>query len=149
MFQPDNDSPVKRLLYIEDDKNEAEIVRRLYEMVQMKFHGGVEFIVRESLHDGIDAVEMVMPDVVLLDLALPPNSDTENTLSELASHAKTWPPTIILTNNKYDLTLRRRCFLIGAEDFMFKDQAHRDPELLCERIYHAHLRRIARDGQRA
>lgn len=140
---------MKRLLYIEDDKSEAEIIRRLYEMVTKKFHGEVSFEVAPTLPMGVEMIERFAPDVALLDLSLPPGSDTNSTLSVFAENAFRWPPTIILTGNKFDLELRRRCILLGAEDFMFKDTAHRDPELLCERIYHAHLRRIARDVQRA
>lgn len=139
---------MNRILYIEDDKSESEIIRRLYEMVRKKFHGEVQFETAESWPTGLVKIEDTRPDVVLLDLSLPPGFTTTDTLNAFAKNVDTMPPTMILTGNKFDLDLRRKCLLMGAEDFVLKDQAHRDPELLCERIYHCYLRRLSRNVHR-
>lgn len=142
---------ISKILYVEDDILESEVIERLFHMVQKKFHGEVEFKSVNSWNSGVETVYAFQPDVVLLDLALSAigtiPSDTATTLQELSKHADKWPPVIVLTGNKYDLELRRKCIMAGASDFMLKDQAHRDPELLCERIYHAYLRREARDAR--
>ncbi len=133
---------MKSVLYIEDEANYAEVVKRLHEMVGEKFHGQVEFRVMPSWETGANSVLHNPPSVVLLDLSLPPGTDTNETLASFAQVADQWPPTMILTGNKYDLELRRRCFLLGADDFFLKEEANRNPEQLCERIYHCYLRRL-------
>lgn len=141
---------LRRIVYIEDDKNEAEVISRLYRTVQKKFHGETDFVSANSWGDGAALVDSIKPDVVIVDLALLPDSDTEHTLASLAKVATLWPPILVLTGNKYDLTLRRRCLELGIDDFMLKDDAHHGGcEMLVERVYHCYLRRQYRDGRRS
>jgi len=138
---------MKSLLYIEDDPMEAEVIQRLYQTVRVKFHDEVDFRVAKSWEDGLASVESGQPDVVILDLVLPPTVDTERAIQNIERVWKLWPPILVLTGNTYDLTLRRRCILAGADDFMVKpDARHGGCELLCERVYSAYLRRLRGSG---
>ena len=130
------------ILYIEDNAGEAEVVTSLYQTVRKKFHGEVSFKTAPSWIEGEKIVERDRPNVVILDLTLPPET-AEMTIERIRQIAKEWPPILVLTGNNYDLTLRSKSILAGADDFMIKDDArHGCCELLCERVYHCHLRRI-------
>lgn len=98
----------------------------------------------------MEAVANDRPSVILLDVNLGPDEvgkqwDEMTTLSELSKCADYLPPVMILTGNKFNLDLRRTCFIAGCSDFMLKDEANRNPELLCERLYHCFLRALAHE----
>jgi len=131
---------MRKILYLEDDPLEAEVITRLYQTVRIKFHGAVEFKTVQTWEAAVKDVYEDRPDVIIADLTLPPNN-SEATLKSLKSMAKTWPPILVLTGNKYDLDLRRKAFMAGASDFMLKDDArHGGCELLVERVYGCYLR---------
>lgn len=132
---------MKKLLIIEDISAEAEILTRLYQMVRARFHGAVEITIAPKWAEGVLVVETVAPDVVLLDLGLP-DSTTELTVERIKQVSPSWPPIVVLTgHDEREKELRPKCIKDGgASDFMLKKIAHRDPEQLCERIYHAYLR---------
>lgn len=138
---------MKLIAYIEDDPLEGEVIQRLYQTVRTKFHDEVDFEVIGSWEKGVEFVHKSRPDVVILDLVLPPTVDTEKALENIAAVHKSWPPIVVLTGNTYDLTLRRKCILAGADDFMVKpDARHGGCELLCERVYTSYLRRLRGTG---
>lgn len=136
------------IVYCEDEAQYGEVIRQLHEMVRKKFHGEVKFDVVPSWEALTGRVETDPPSVILLDLALSANMGAEDTLFALDRVAAKWPPVMVLTGNASDLDLRRKCILAGSDDFMLKMEANRNPELLCERLYHCFLRRL-RDGTRA
>lgn len=131
-----------KLLYIEDDPLEAEVITRLYQTVRVKFHGAVEFKTVKTWEAAVQDVQDAPPDVIIADLTLPPD-DSETMLKRIKSMADKWPPILVLTGNSYDLTLRRKAILAGAQDFMVKtDARHGLMEALVERVYHCYLRRL-------
>lgn len=130
---------MKRITYIEDMALEAEVIQRLCQMCGDCFHGEVEFEVFGSLGSALADMDIDRTDVVLLDMTLP-DSTQEETIQHVEEKAAVWPPIIMLTG-AIDPDLRRRCILSGADDFLFKKEAHRNPTALCERIYNAALRR--------
>lgn len=134
-----------KLLYVEDDPLESEVITRLYQTVRAKFHGAVEFKTVQTWEAAVQDVQDARPDVIIADLTLPPDN-SETTLKAIKSIAYKWPPILVLTGNGYDLTLRRRAILAGADDFMLKtDARHGCIELLVERVYHCFLRRLYAD----
>lgn len=129
------------ILYIEDDPLEGEVTQRLHQTISKKFYDEVKFDVVRSWVEGVDYVEKNKPDVVVLDLSLYPDSNTEKTIEEFSKRRKSWPPILVLTGNTADPSLRKRCILAGACDFMLKgDARHGGFEQLCERIYNCFLR---------
>lgn len=136
------------ILYIEDDPGEAYITERLYRDIQTTFHKEVKFHTTDTWEKGVAYVESLKPDVVILDLALPPNN-CDTTLEKFGLVSKDWPPTIVVTGNIADKTLRRRSIEAGADDFMVKpDARHGGFGQLVERVYHCYLRKV-RDAKRA
>lgn len=135
------------ILYVEDQAQYGEIIRRLHGTVSKKFYDQVEFHVVETWNDMLESIDKKRPSVILLDLGLGQGwTETESIIALGASWEKL-PPVMVLTGNKYDLTLRRKCILAGASDFMIKDDANHHPELLCERLYHCFLRRLRHDAR--
>lgn len=127
-----------KICFIEDMELEGEVIKRLVGMCD-PFEGQFEFDVFGTWTDGAKAVETGAYEIVLVDLGLP-DSSTDQTILRVGQMAAHWPPICILTGN-VDQELRSRSILLGAEDFVMKNVAHRDPVSLCERLYNAYLRR--------
>jgi CheY-like chemotaxis protein len=131
-----------RILYIEDQTAEGEVIVRLLDQVfQRVFRGRSEFKVVKTIGEA-DGLVIKDYDVVLLDLTLP-DSSTDNTVDKvILSRVPNWPPVFVLTGHEErEAELRDKCFANGAGDFMLKLNAHRHPEELCERVYGCILRR--------
>lgn len=133
---------MQRILYIEDDAGQRYIIERFYQKCCRAFHGEVEFKCVVSWKLGEEAVKQWQPDVVILDLTLPPQSYLD-TIEELEKVIKSWPPVIVLTGDQLrEEELRVKLISsVGAADFMMKMKANQYPEDLCERVYLAYLRR--------
>lgn len=132
---------MKSICYCEDEKQYGEVITQLHNCVAKTFYGEVAFDVVPSWMALVQRVKDNRPSVILLDLALPPDSPTAITLESLEMVWREWPPVMALTGNKFDLDLRKKCFAAGCDDFMLKEEANRHPEMLCERLYHCFLRR--------
>lgn len=128
------------LLFVEDEPGQRELTERLYQMCAKSFHGEVEFLTAGDWKSGLAITKMRKVDAVLLDLVLPPMGRFE-TLEQL-KRSSGFPPVIVLTNAEGDPELREKCFAAGASDFMWKKDANHHPEQLCEKAYHAYLRRL-------
>ncbi len=134
---------MKSLLFIEDDALQRHVTERLYQMCGKVFHGEVDFITANSWDAGIKIISSGHIDAVILDLTLPPMS-MDDTLTALRSNPQL-PPVVVFTGHdgpeEFVAALRRKCILAGADDFLLKRDVSRHPELLCERVYVAYLRR--------
>lgn len=142
---------MRSVLYIEDQALEGEVIGRLFQQVFRRvFKGEVEFTVVPRLDSARISIPKLKPSAILMDLGLP-DSLTKNTSTEvLRELVPISPPIIVLTGNPIDTeNLRKTCFANGCEDFMLKQDAHRHPEELSERVYCAYLRRLYRDGARS
>lgn len=136
---------MRSILFIEDMESQRRLTERLYQMCAKAFHGEVKFLTAADWEAGMKIAHMV--DVILLDLVLPPFGWRE-TLDELSQQSML-PPVVVLTGAEAIPDIREQCFLAGADDFMLKSEANHHPEHLCEKAYHAHLRRKRRDEHAA
>lgn len=133
------DKPVlSKVLIIEDSALQRELVQRLYGVSKKCFPGAISIIQADSWPTGIERIRSDAPDVVLLDLCLPPMSAKE-TLAALKI-SEDIPPIIALTENQ-EPEIRRICFENGCDDYTSKKEMHHSPEGLWERVYHSFLRR--------
>ncbi len=134
---------MKTILFIEDDPGQRMVTERLYQMCQKCFHGEVAFLTANDWYAGLKIIQAGHIDAVILDLTLPPMSMDE-TLAELRKHSDL-PPVVVFTghtgSDDFVAELRRNCILSGADDFLLKTDVSRHPEILCERVYVAFLRR--------
>lgn len=137
----------KAILFVEDDAMQRELTTRLYQMCAKVFHGEVLFLTASSWEEAMKIVSEREIDVLISDLTLPPMSK-EDTLLAVKS-TPDLPPVIALTGNDSDLELRRISFEHGVDDFLLKTDVNHRPEALCERAYHAFLRRENQRGPRA
>lgn len=135
----DSNSPIEKILFIEDSDLYGEVITQLHSTVHKRFYGECSLYVRTSWPEGVADLEEQKPSVILLDLTLPPMGP-DDTLAELALVWKKLPPVMVLTGG--DPCMRRTAILAGADDFMGKMEANRNPELLCERLYNCFLRRL-------
>lgn len=138
---------LQRILLIEDIALEAELYTRLYQMTRKAFHGEVVIEAANTLTAGEESILNSRPDIIVLDLNLPDSGQNmELSLKFLRERAPVYPPIVVLTGMPDTRELRRLCILAGAEDFMAKTAVHRAPEILVERIYVAHLRRVRKEA---
>lgn len=138
------DAPITSILLIEDEKPYGEIVEQLHACVSKSFYDKCTLSFVTSWQDGMASIAAKRPDAVVLDLGLPP-LQPDDTLRLLAATWKTLPPVVVLTGNE-DPTMRRKSILAGAASFQAKLDFNRHPELLCEKIYEAFLRRLRDEG---
>jgi len=82
-------------------------------------------------------------DLVLLDLDLP-DSDTEQTIARLSECGANMPPVVLLTGRDIP-AIRRRAFLAGAQDFIWRSDLTINPITTFHRFMHA-IWRKQRDG---
>jgi two-component system, OmpR family, response regulator len=138
---------MKSLLFIEDNELQRELTTRLYQMCAKCFHGDVTFLTAHSWESGMKLVEEVHPDVILLDLVMPPFGRYE-TLQKV-KETPGLPPVMVLTNVEEDNAFREEAFGYGIDDYMTKGDANHHPEELCERAFHCYLRRKRDDEKRS
>lgn len=128
-----------KILYIEDEQLQRDTLERLYAMCQKCFDGVVKFVTASTWEAGLAIMRNGDVDVAVVDLTLPP-MHKEETLLEIERHWETLPPIVVLTGNE-DPKLRRQSIEAGCDDFLLKMEVNRHPEVLCERVYIAYLRR--------
>lgn len=134
----------KRVAYVDDMDGEREMMRMLYKQCEKRFHDDVEFVGLASWEEAIEYFKANKVDVLLLDLTLPPFS-ADQTLKkmceEITSHPE-FPPVVVLTGS-VEKENRPKAIWAGADDYILKTDLHGHAERLCERVYLAHLRRVA------
>ncbi len=104
-----------RILLIEDDTLDAEIVRRAYRVNAMQSTLAWE----RTLQSGIARLESEPFDVVLLDLTLPDCSGAETL--KMLQRSKSSIPVVVLTGSD-DPTLCAELIDLGANDYLVKGQ---------------------------
>lgn len=135
------ETPLKSILLIEDDKSYSDIVQQLHACVSKAFYGDCQLSVVTSWDSGMASITASRPDAVVLDLTLLPDMSPDDTLAALFARWQVLPPVVVLTGTE-DPAMRRKAILAGAEAVCFKHDFNRHPELLCERVYEAFLRRL-------
>ena len=120
---------VLRLLLVEDNPDQAVLVRRQLERVPRH-----QILLHEvsRLDDALNYVADHAVDAVLLDLSLP-DSEMTDTLPTFVSQAPQIP--IIVLTSFEDLNLSRKSLLQGAQDYVVKSQA--EGESLVRAVRHA------------
>ncbi len=135
------DTPIKTVLLVEDEEQYGDVVKQLHSCVQKLFYDQCFLTVSPSWSDAIERIRANPPDCVVLDLTLLPSMRPDDTLEALFACWHTLPPVVVLTGSE-DPGMRRRAILAGADSFQTKLEFNRHPELLCEKIYEAFLRRL-------
>lgn len=114
----------KQILLIEDEDDIRELIRYNLEREKFKVKGVV------TGEEGLDAVEKIMPDLILLDLMLP-GKDGMDVCRELKRNARTQDiPVIMLTARGEESDIVAGLEL-GAEDYITKPFS---PKVLIARI---------------
>ena len=108
-----------KVLFIEDHEGFAFIVREMLCSIQGE---PIAFEWASRLDQGIDFISRSVPDVVIVDLALP-DSDGLNTLKQLLPHAGA-APIIVLTGTD-DEKLAIEAISQGAQDYLLKGDIDR------------------------
>jgi CheY-like chemotaxis protein len=131
-------STLRRILFIDDQEGQRELYTRLYQMVAKSFHGECEFLTAGTWEEGLNIMRMMIIDVLLLDLVVPPFT-LKTMLAEVAV-TKDLPPVVGITGHEED-GVCEMCFAAGMDGFMKKSEVRHHPEELCRMAYHCYLRR--------
>lgn len=84
----------------------------------------------ENIHEGLEAVEVVKPDIVIVDLSLGRQSGIE-LIKDLRAR---YPRLPVLVHSMYDETMyAERCLRAGAKGYVMKQEA---PQTLLEAVRH-------------
>lgn len=110
------DHSVTRVLLVEDNPADADLVRELLEQSQ---HERYAFTVVERMSEALDAINEESPHVVLLDLRLPDCAGTQSVI-HLRGSAR-GIPIVVLTGTEDDV-LALECIEAGAEDYVSKNE---------------------------
>jgi len=114
----------KKILVIEDDPDQIVMIKARLEFA------GYEFISAKDGEEGLKKVLQEKPDLVLLDILLP-KMEGEEVCEKIRSDPKTRnTPIIIVTGVDAD-GLKKRCLVVGAEDWIQKPY---DPKELLTKI---------------
>jgi CheY-like chemotaxis protein/phosphoribosyl 1,2-cyclic phosphodiesterase len=103
----------QRILIIDDDEDLRILVRKTLE------RGGYEVLEAVGGGEGIEMIQSQSPDLVLLDLVMPPPDGIE-VLRTLRLHERSDRPYIVVLTAKGDEDSARACFDLGATDFLNK-----------------------------
>lgn len=136
---------MNKILLIEDEQVTQLLTKRqLGAAVEKAWKGQVELDVANSWEEGSEMVAQGEYDVVLLDLSLPPHGRND-ILIKMGQVAHEWPAIVVFTGHKED-EIRRRAFVLGAEDFFLKCIANESPDALMQCTYNAYLRHRSPNG---
>lgn len=128
-----------RLLIIEDDRNQADLLARL---IKRKTNGGLDIISAETFESGLQAVKAENPDVILVDLLLPDSRPWQKTIMRLSELTK---PYIVVTAAEDKNLVRTAAFVAGADNVFFKPFCTTVTEHLISAFTAASLRQQARE----
>lgn len=112
----DNETTALRILLVEDNPAEREIVRELVRLLEKPV---VKLDASHTLAEALQSLDESQPDVVLLDLSLPDSQGPE-TCRQLTSRFPS-VPCVVLTGLAEDETALET-LKFGAQDFLSKDQ---------------------------
>jgi len=107
-----------KILYIEDNRVNLEIVRRMLSYI------GYDVIPAESGITGVQAAVLKRPDLILVDMFLPDISGAD-VIKMLRSELDYDVPIIVITASEYPKALRA-CEDAGANAVMFKPVSRSD-----------------------
>lgn len=112
-FRPD--IPIERILIVDDEKVVREALRGALEPL------GAELDEARNGTQAIEAIEMAIPDLMLLDLAMP-QLDGFETIRQIREHEE-WGKIFIIVLTSKDLTRQERNFILGQTDGLIQKQS--------------------------
>jgi len=130
----------RRIIFVEDEKDFTEVVRRLQATVDKKLFGDTELLILQSLAMLKHVLETSEALMIILDLTLP-DSSNEHTMEVLAREHHLWPPVFVLTGDER-LETRDKCLSYGAVGFAIKRQVLESPNFFFSYLYNEHVKRL-------
>lgn len=128
------------ILLIEDNEGDARIIR---ELLRDADDIDFDYVLAETLHDAIDAVQTRSFDIVLLDLSLPDSTGIDTLLRMREAAPKT---ALVVLTGYDDQRIGVQAVSFGAQDYLIKGET--DAKLLAKAIRYAVQRQRTEDALR-
>lgn len=121
----DSDRPKTKVLLVEDNPADAELVRSALSDLRDRELFGAIFDIRsvDRLSAALRSLNDEVFDVILLDLSLPDSQSFEETFANMRTHAPTTP--IIVLTGLGDEELGLKIVRDGAQDYLIKSRVER------------------------
>lgn len=120
-----------KILLVEDSESDAYAVRRFLEAYMKQPHSVVRVTTLDDAERAASSKEAHF-DIVLLDLGLPDSSGNWETYSRMSIYKEQLPIIVLTSVDDDDLAIKM--LGLGAQDYVKKDNVHRDPGNLCRNI---------------
>lgn len=133
----------KRICLVEDEKDFADIVKRLRADVNTLFMGDCELLHLQSLAMLKHVLTMDLVVLVVLDLTLP-DSSQEASMAMIAREHREFPPIYVLTGDER-MEVRDRCLLHGAAGFALKKHVIESPNFFFAELYNCYLKGLVHE----
>lgn len=108
-----SDAPATRVVVVEDDQASADVLQR-----RLQANGMVVSVANDGRH-GIELVEELLPDLVLLDVMLP-DTDGYDVCLRIKSNSATSPIPVIFLSARGEVVDKVRGLSCGAADYITK-----------------------------
>lgn len=131
---------MKRICFVEDDPNYADIVARFYKEVPKLFGGGAELIALQTISMLRHVLATNSVQLIILDLTLP-DSMQEDTIEMIGRERKTLPPVFVLTGD-HRIEVRQQCIAMGAVGVAIKEHVIESPNFFFATVYNEYLKAL-------
>jgi len=115
---------IPKLLLVEDDKTLADVTAFRLELL------GYEVVIHHSAEDALQWIESELPDLVILDLALPGVDGLELT-NRLKNEPRTTDIPVMAFSTAPDLDMVQRAYAAGVREYLVTPY---DPAVLEEKL---------------
>ncbi|MDJ0656011.1 MAG: SpoIIE family protein phosphatase [Xanthomonadales bacterium] len=102
------------VLVVDDNPTNLQV---LYKTLQP---AGYRILIASQGQDAVEIAKAEKPDLVLLDIMMPPGIDGFETLRRLQSHSETQGVSVVMLSSLDDTQSKLRCFEAGAVDYVAK-----------------------------
>lgn len=137
---------MQSILFIEDDKTFADLIRSFREVVDNMFCGEMKLITLQTMEMARHVLDTNTVALVILDLSLP-DSPQDKTIELIAKEHESWPPICVLTGDER-IEVRRECLYAGAASFVLKKHAIEAPNQFFAGLYNSYIRHLREHGNR-
>lgn len=131
---------MRRIVFVEDQPEYAEIIKRLHKDAPSLFCGEAELITVQTLSMLRHVLAANEVSLVILDLTLP-DSHQKETVEFIGRERNNLPPIFVLTGDER-IEVRQQCISMGAVGFAAKKHVVESPNFFFATLYNEYWRHL-------
>lgn len=129
---------MRHLLFIEDEKNFSDLIKKVRQDVEAAFCGTAQLVVVKELAMARSILATQDVALVIFDLTLP-DSRQEDSIDFIRHNHEHWPPIYVLTGDER-IEVRRECLFAGAAGFAIKRHVLESPNFFFASLLNMYLK---------